>query len=229
MKAINRKILTAEVVKGALEPKPLVAESMASKPRMSLLKRPSKVYGMTYKIKPPGADHAMYVTFNYMSTSEGNKPIEMFINSKDPSHLQWIMTVTRLVSAIFRNGNYDFVVEELNAVFAADGGYWKEGGNGRVNSTMHHIGQCLEEFLDEISSATTGEQVLQEISSAPENGDLADVAEAAIQAHVAEATALQAVTSKRQCPKCNYYSMISKGGCWECEREKCGHSSCEDS
>ena len=80
--------------------------------------------GSTYKIKTPLDDHAMYVTINDIVLNAGTeheqrRPFEIFINSKNLDHYQWIVALTRIISAVFRKGgDVTFLVEELKAVFA---------------------------------------------------------------------------------------------------------------
>ena len=78
--------------------------------------------GSTYKIKTPLDDHAMYVTINDIVLNQGTvheqrRPFEIFINSKNMDHFQWIVALTRLMSAVFRKGgDVTFLAEELQAV-----------------------------------------------------------------------------------------------------------------
>src|SRR5215471_4785779 len=98
------------------------------------LERPEMLIGSTYKIKTPISDHAMYVTINDIVLNEGTeyeqrRPFEIFINSKNLDHFQWIVALTRIISAVFRKGgDVTFLVEELKAVFDPRGGYWQPGG-----------------------------------------------------------------------------------------------------
>src|SRR4026208_293512 len=98
------------------------------------LERPEVLIGSTYKIKTPVSDHAMYVTINDIVLNEGTeheqrRPFEIFINSKNLDHFQWIVALTRIISAVFRKGGeVTFLVEELKAVFDPRGGYWQTGG-----------------------------------------------------------------------------------------------------
>src|SRR5512145_836756 len=60
------------------------------------LERPEMLVGSTYKIKTPVSDHAMYVTINDILLNEGTeheqrRPFEIFINSKNLDHFQWIV------------------------------------------------------------------------------------------------------------------------------------------
>ena len=87
------------------------------------VERPEVLIGSTYKIKTPVSDHAMYLTINDIVLNEGTehehrRPFEIFINSKNLDHFQWIVALTRIISAVFRKGgNVAFLVEELKAVF----------------------------------------------------------------------------------------------------------------
>ena len=87
------------------------------------LERPEMLVGSTYKVKTPISDHAMYVTINDIILNEGTeyekrRPFEIFINSKNLDHYQWIVALTRIISAVFRKGgDVTFLVDELKAVF----------------------------------------------------------------------------------------------------------------
>jgi len=116
------------------------------------LKRPEMLLGSTYKIKPPMADHALYVTINDVvlnpdTEHELRRPFEMFINSKNMDQFQWIVALTRVASAVFRKGgDVTFLVEEFKAVFDPHGGYLKKGGI-YMPSLVAEIGHALEKHL----------------------------------------------------------------------------------
>src|SRR5882757_7476863 len=86
------------------------------------LERPEVLIGSTYKIKTPVSDHAMYVTINDIVLNEGTpheqrRPFEIFINSKNLDHYQWIVALTRIMSAVFRKGgDVTFLVAELGHI-----------------------------------------------------------------------------------------------------------------
>ncbi|HET9817916.1 MAG TPA: NrdJb, partial [Rhodanobacteraceae bacterium] len=98
------------------------------------LERPEVLIGNTYKIKSPLIEHAMYITINDIVLNAGtefemHRPFEIFINSKNMDNFQWIVALTRIMSAVFRKGgDVTFLVEELKAVFDPRGGYFKAGG-----------------------------------------------------------------------------------------------------
>ena len=122
------------------------------------LERPEVLIGSTYKIKTPVSDHAMYVTINDIVLNEGTpheqrRPFEVFINSKNLDHFQWIVALTRVISAVFRKGgDTTFLVDELKAVFDPRGGYWQPGGKF-MPSTIAELGYVIERHLQSIGLA----------------------------------------------------------------------------
>ncbi len=119
------------------------------------LSRPDKLVGNTYKIKTPVTEHALYITINDVMMNEGTpqehrRPSEIFINSKNMEHFQWIVALTRVMSAVFRKGgDVTFLVEELKSVFEPSGGYFKKGGKF-IPSLVAEIGEVVEQHLQEI-------------------------------------------------------------------------------
>jgi hypothetical protein len=116
------------------------------------LERPEMLQGSTYKVKTPVSDHAMYVTINDVVLNPGTeyeqrRPFEIFINSKNLDHYQWIVALTRLMSAVFRKGgDVAFMVDELKAVFDPRGGYWQPGGKF-MPSIIAELGHIVEKHL----------------------------------------------------------------------------------
>ncbi|GIS86420.1 MAG: NrdJb [Gammaproteobacteria bacterium] len=119
------------------------------------LERPEMLRGTTYKIKPPVSDHAMYITINDIVLNQGTeyekyRPYEIFINSKNLDHYQWIVALTRVLSSVFRKGgDVAFLVEELKAVFDPKGGYF--AGEGRfMPSIIAELGYVIERHFKSI-------------------------------------------------------------------------------
>jgi hypothetical protein len=116
------------------------------------LERPEILIGATYKIKSPLFEHALYVTINDIVLNAGTefemrRPFEIFINSKNMDHFQWIVALTRIMSAVFRKGgDVTFLVEELKAVFDPRGGYFKAGGV-YMPSIVAELGNIVEQHL----------------------------------------------------------------------------------
>uniref|UniRef100_A0A0U1PB78 ribonucleoside-diphosphate reductase n=1 Tax=Mizugakiibacter sediminis TaxID=1475481 RepID=A0A0U1PB78_9GAMM len=116
------------------------------------VERPDTLVGATYKIKSPLFEHALYVTINDIVLNAGTphemrRPFEIFINSKNMDHFQWIVALTRIMSAVFRKGgDVTFLVEELKAVFDPRGGYFKAGGV-YMPSIVAEIGAVVEQHM----------------------------------------------------------------------------------
>ena len=69
------------------------------------LSRPDQITGSTYKVKTPVTEHALYITINDVLMNEGTeqehrRPFEIFVNSKNMEHFQWIVALTRVMSAV---------------------------------------------------------------------------------------------------------------------------------
>jgi len=113
------------------------------------IERPEMLLGSTYKVKTPLSEHALYVTINDVVLNPGTehelrRPFEVFINSKNMEHFQWIVALTRIISAVFRKGgDVAFLVEELRSVFDPRGGYFKKGGK-YMPSLVAEIGDAIE-------------------------------------------------------------------------------------
>ena len=119
------------------------------------VERPDTLIGSTFKIKSPLFEHALYVTINDIVLNQGTaheqrRPFEIFINSKNMDHFQWIVALTRITSAVFRKGgDVTFLAEEMKAVFDPRGGYFKPGGI-YMPSIVAEIGAVIEQHMKNI-------------------------------------------------------------------------------
>lgn len=162
---IEKKIVAFKVVKDE-EPENAIEETPPCKEHMhENVERPEVLLGSTYKIKTPLSEHALYVTINDVVLNQGTdhehrQPYEVFINSKNMDHFQWVVALTRVISAVFRKGgDVCFMVEELKSVFDPQGGYFKKGGKfmpslvaeigDAIESHMKMIGLIKDDTLDE--------------------------------------------------------------------------------
>jgi len=153
---IEKKIVSYSVVDKTDEQKDEKKEIAAEVVQIGEpLARPDKITGSTYKVKTPVTEHALYITINDVIMNEGSdqehrRPFEIFVNSKNMEHFQWIVGLTRVMSAVFRKGgDLTFLIEELESVFDPNGGYYKKGGK-YVPSLVAELGQVLEEHLKNI-------------------------------------------------------------------------------
>jgi len=133
-KIIDYSVVKAEEAATTSEKKREDATPMSNIIQMhEKLERPEILLGSTYKIKTPLTEHALYVTINDVVLNQGTehelrRPFEVFINSKNMDHFQWIVALTRIISAVFRKGgDVTFLVEELRSVFDPRGRLFQEG------------------------------------------------------------------------------------------------------
>jgi hypothetical protein len=190
------------------------------------VERPEVLIGSTYKIKTPVSDHAMYVTINDIIFNEGleneqRRPFEVFINSKNLDHFQWIVALTRVISAVFRKGgDVTFLVDELKAVFDPRGGYWQPGGKF-MPSIIAELGYVIERHLQTIGLLKKPEidehrKALIEEKKA-EYQALTKQTDAFAKSHFPEGAQL--------CAKCSTAAVVLMDGCMTCLN--CGDSKCQ--
>jgi hypothetical protein len=189
------------------------------------LERPEVLIGSTYKVKTPVSDHAMYVTINDIILNEGTeheqrRPFEIFINSKNLDHYQWIVALTRIMSAVFRKGgDVTFLVDELKAVFDPRGGYWQPGGKF-MPSIIAELGHIVEKHLTDIG-------LLKDIGLDAQQKEFVDAkrAEFDAQSKQKDAFAEHSFPEGAQlCSKCNTAAAVMLDGCMTCLN--CGYSKC---
>jgi hypothetical protein len=189
------------------------------------LERPEVLIGSTYKIKTPVSDHAMYVTINDIVLNEGTeyehrRPFEVFINSKNLDHFQWIVALTRIISAVFRKGgDVTFLVEELKAVFDPKGGYWQPGGKF-MPSLIAEFGYVIEKHLQSIG-------LLARTELDEHRKKLIETKRAEYEARGKQADAFARSLfpdGAQLCTKCSTAAVVLMDGCMTCLN--CGDSKC---
>lgn len=198
------------------------------------VERPEQLIGETYKIKSPLFEHALYVTINDIVLNAGTaheqrRPFEIFINSKNMDHFQWIVALTRIISAVFRKGgDVTFLAEEMKAVFDPRGGYFKAGGvympsivaeiGAVIEQHMKHIGLIVDPEMDEATK-----RLIAEKRAAYEQGAGGKKVEAAADSS-GEASAGGFPPGATMCAKCNTQALVLMDGCQTCLN--CGYSKC---
>jgi hypothetical protein len=214
---IDKKIIDCSVVKDADQTSAPAAVTNVVQMHEKL-ERPQMLHGTTYKITTPLSEHALYVTINDIILNEGTKhelrrPFEIFINSKNMDHFQWIVALTRIISAVFRKGgDVTFLVDELRSVFDPHGGYFKKGGKF-MPSLVAEIGDVLESHLIMIGLLKKDQldnhqkKLIREKREQLENIPDGEFPESA-----------------KLCKKCMTKAMIFMDGCLTCLN--CGESKC---
>ncbi|MFO7278745.1 hypothetical protein [Caldimonas thermodepolymerans] len=189
------------------------------------IQRPEVLVGSTYKIKTPVSDHAMYVTINDIVLNEGTdqeqrRPFEIFINSKNLDHFQWIVALTRVISAVFRKGgDVTFLVDELKAVFDPRGGYWQPGGKF-MPSIIAELGHVIERHLQSIG-------LMKKPELDEHQRKLVEQKRAEFEARMKQTDAFANThfpEGAQLCGKCNTAAVVMMDGCMTCLN--CGDSKC---
>lgn len=223
---------------GVVRPEPAESASAESaQPRQKAdviqmherLERPEDLHGTTYKIKTPLAEQALYLTINDIVLNAGTehehrRPFEIFVNSKNMEHFQWIVALTRIISAVFRKGgDVTFLVEELRSVFDPRGGYFKKGGR-YMPSLVAEIGDVIERHLRAIGMLPDPELDARQLK-------LIEEKRTAVEARENRGDAARPATergafpdSAQLCYKCQTKAMIALDGCLTCLN--CGESKC---
>ncbi len=200
------------------------------------VERPEILVGSTYKMKSPLFEHALYVTVNDIVLNEGTpheqrRPFEVFINSKNMEHFQWIVALTRIMSAVFRKGgDVTFLVAELKAVFDPRGGYFKPGGV-YMPSIVAELGVIIEKHMKMIGMISDPEvsdaqrALIKEKRSAYEKSAATIGGKDAGHANAdAEQGAPAFPSSATFCAKCSTKAVVLMDGCATCLN--CGNSKC---
>lgn len=223
-KKIDKKIVGYSVVakEAITEMKAAVAPESEVKPNLEVMssdwKRPHALPAQVYKIEkcPNSPDAAVYVTISNAVLNPGTEhetivPAEIFINSKDVSHQQWITALTRTISAIFRKGgDVGFIVDELLGICDPGAGFLHRGV--WHPSLVSQVGRVIKEHLEGLKERPLVESLrdyfepkqiekvkaADEVSSYPQNATI--------------------------CPKCNHKAAILMDGCATCLN--CGDSKC---
>jgi len=188
------------------------------------LERPELLEGSTYKIKTPLTEHALYVTINDIvlnpeTPHERRRPFEIFVNSKDMAHFQWVVALTRVISAVFRKGgDCTFLVEELHSVFDPRGGYFKKGKY--TPSLVAELGDVIERHLKKIGLIAT-----DNLDEHQKKFIAAKRAEVEGRSGAADDGARGDFPADAQlCTKCSTKAVIKMDGCMTCL--SCGDSKC---
>lgn len=227
---IEKQITGYKVVKEEEEQQAAAAQAAAA-PQTNVvhmtekLERPEMLLGSTYKIKTPLSEHALYVTINDVILNPGTehelrRPFEIFINSKNMDHFQWIVALTRIVSAVFRKGgDVTFLAEELRSVFDPRGGYFKKGGKympslvaeigDAIECHLRMIGMLKDDGLDEHQKKLVEEKRQQYES---------------LVTQVESSSPSEFPDGAQLCIKCHTKAAVQMDGCLTCLN--CGESKC---
>jgi len=193
------------------------------------VERPEILMGTTYKIKTPLSEHALYITINDIvlnpdTEHEHRRPFEVFINSKNMDHFQWVVALTRVISAVFRKGgDVTFLVEELKAVFDPQGGYFKRGGK-YVPSLVAELGMVIESHMKMLGLITDTEMDAHRKAMIEDKKKAIAAAESASTSAKSTDDDGDFPASAELCNKCHTKASVMMDGCMTCL--SCGYSKC---
>jgi hypothetical protein len=135
-------------------------------------------------------------------------------------HFQWIVALTRIISAVFRKGgDVAFLVEEMRSVFDPRGGYFKKGGK-YMPSLVSEIGDAIESHLRMIG-------MLQNDDLDEHQRRLIDEKRRQYEENQSTNSAAQSTpypAGAQLCTKCHTKAVIQLDGCKTCLN--CGESKC---
>lgn len=225
---INKPIVGFSIVKKDNDPAATSTSTKQVEQMSETIKRPETLVGETYKIKPPQAEHALYVTINDIVLNQGTdhemrRPFEIFLNSKNMEHFQWTIALTVIISAVFRKGgDVKFLVEELRSVFDPSGGYLKKGGK-YIPSLVAEIGDVIELHLKKIG------MMPDEKIDAARAQFIADKREKFAKTDTSKSIELSEIdsnfpTTSAICNQCQVKASVYMDGCLTCLN--CGYSKC---
>ena len=172
--------------------------------------RPEVTEAKVYRLRSGFVNNSVFVTLGYIKENGKNRPIEIFINSKDLTRAAEYAVLTRLISAIFRKSNEPtFILEELRGIYDPNGGYFKNGKY--IHSFYAEIADVIGQFFEDIGLTSP-----RPIPSAPRG--------------VPERSSVEAATvgMLKICPKCGNRSVKIENGCMTCVDEACGYSKCDE-
>ena len=236
---INKHIAGYEIVKPEEELEALAraADEKEARSSAKIIRMTEKIMrpegmesleGSTYKIRTPLDDHAMYVTINDITLNAGTeheqrRPFEIFINSKNMDHFQWIVALTRLMSAVFRKGgDVTFLAEELQAVFDPKGGYFKPGGRF-MPSIIAEIGDVIAHHMQKIGLMEKEElSEQQQLILDQKRAEVEGAQKKTVAKSDGEETSYPA--SATLCNKCYTKAVVVMDNCATCL--SCGYSKC---
>lgn len=222
---ISKRIVGYKVLDTAQDKAPATEELERAIEKMSEnVSRPDTLPGATYKIKTPLSEHALYITINDIVLNPGTaheqrRPYEIFINSKNMDHFQWVLALTRVVSAVFRKGGDCVPGRGAQGGLRSQGRLFQEGRTfhalaGRRDRRVHR--EAPDRHRD---AAAAGNRR----APAEDHGREARAVRGA--RHGAGRTRAQPYPAGAQlCNKCMTKAVIMMDGCMTCL--SCGDSKC---
>lgn len=157
--------------------------------------------GRRYRVNWPGHS-AIYVSVHdYYDAQGARRPFEVFINTKDAVHDEWIKALALTITGIFRRGgDVSFVADELKSVISATGGQFLKGRY--IPSLVAAIGDSLGQHFEWLKLARAK----------------------GVEPEIVLTKTTPAIATGLRCSKCSSPTLVKKEGCESCTT--CGYSAC---
>lgn len=173
--------------------------------------RPDFLQGLTYKIKWPSWNASIFVTINH---DEEGVPFEIFLQSKDARHQEWITALTIMMSGHMRRGDYLWIPEELKAIHSVGDTAWVAGKF--YGSVLARIGEVIDQHFKRMGVGV-------DLAELPPGTYQAKFTDVKVDEDTGKVDVKFEVQGER-CPSCSAPAYIHSDGCGKCT--SCGHSSC---
>ena len=181
--------------------------------------RPQVVNAKVYKVKSAFVKNSVFITLSFVDTSDGRKPIEIFINSKDLNRAPEYVVLTRLISAIFRRATDPmFILEELHGIHDPNGGSFKDGKY--YHSFYAEVAETIERFFYDVG-------IIKKDNSEPVTEGIKEKVASRKSAKDTEMINPHARFNAefKICPDCSFKALKTENGCDMCN--ECGYSKCD--
>jgi len=202
--------------------KPILStKSSEEKPKQvtppPVAKRPEALSGTTYKLKWPLTDENFYVTINDIEENGHTRPFEIFIASRSAEHAELLSALTIMLSTVMRrNDDTTFLIDELQTVRGAQGG-WVKGKyfNGVVALIASVIRKHVIDLgmIEAEDMAANLEATFVSLEDKPESVEKEEAPET-----------VSKMPQGEICPKCSAPTLFYQEGCKKCM--SCGYSTC---
>lgn len=201
-------------------------------------KRGYRLDGTTYKLRWPSMPSPIFVTINY----DGDRPVEVFIASKNDQHNEWSVALSVMISKLLQTGvPAQEVAAQLKEITLSSTPAW-EGGK-HYGSIISRIGHLLDNHFNGEQPTPEREDILVTTrggggaaSGGGGGGGRSAMAEpqtpglggghpddyADLRLHNQDAVTIE--NSGLRCEACGSYNVVKKEGCAVCN--DCGHSKC---
>lgn len=202
------------------------------------LKRPLRLDN-EWRLKPPYAEHALYVRLNSIEHNGRRYPYELFFNTKDAEQEDLLRAYPLLLSVAFRGAITQGTslipyIENLKACAANKGGYWSKvtectklpykPKRTYVKGLLAEVGLVIETFIKECE-AWNREQSGLVIHEKPFHATMTATLAEGVSVSEGKFVTTDMLEPARLnvCPSCSF-PLSKKEGCDSCNN--CGYSKC---